>query len=733
MRFLTQFVAAFVSALLLVGCAAPTGGRQNSAQAGASAAQPAIPVSAAPITTIADPYIWLENSKDPAVRPWVDSHNQKTTAQLETDPRAKALSSEIHTILSAKDRIPMPSFVSHGQMVRNFWQDDDHKRGVWRQTTLVDYLKSQPTWTTLIDVDELNRLEGKSWVFKKASCLPPVNDLCLIELSDGGRDEVEVREFQVSKKSFLNNGFIIPPAKTDASWYDADTLLLGTDFGPGSLTSSGYPKEVRLWHRGEPMAQAKVIFTGADNDVSVVGRRLQRRDSAHVFVTEETSSITSKTYYLDEAGKLELLPFPDSASFEGELKGYLFAALKADWVVNGQTLVSGTLVSLPFRALGRADAASQLETAFVPTADTAFEDVSFTKDFGVLSVLKNVRGETLQITRPDSANKWVLSPIKIRDNGTVALRALDPFDDANRIFASYESFNVPPSLYYGSSGDFRKGLRVIKQLSPKYAADSVVVEQFHAQSKDGTRVPYFVVHQKGYKLNSSNPTLLYAYGGFQLPQTPFYLGPIGKVWLEKGGVYVLANIRGGGEFGARWHTAGLKLNRQRVYEDFAAVAQSLVQRKITSSRRLGIQGGSNGGLLVGVAMTQHPDYYHAVICESALLDMLRYTQMPPGASWIGEYGDPADPVYAAYIVTYSPYQNLKPGVHYPKIFFHISTADDRVQPGHTRKMAARLEELGDDFLFFENTEGGHGGAADISQRVRKSTLEYTYLYQQLMD
>ncbi|MGZ3721389.1 MAG: prolyl oligopeptidase family serine peptidase [Bdellovibrionales bacterium] len=685
----------------------------------------AISTTACATSRATDPYIWLEDSKNPQVTPWVQTHNAKSIKQLEGDTRATEVAAEIRKIITADDRIPMPSM--QGGMIRNFWQDKQHVRGVWRQTTPAEYAKAKPKWDILIDIDALNKAEGKSWVYKGANCLPPEQDLCLIQLSDGGRDESVIREFQVSKKSFVKNGFAVPAAKTTIDWYDKDTVLIGTDFGAGSLTDSGYPRILKVWKRGEPLAVAKTVFEGKKADVEMSVSVSIRPESKRAFLLESLTFFTQKVFLYEPGQPLKLLPFPESANFEGNFKEFIFATLRDDWNLGAKTFKRGSLVAIPADRVGQPDVLDHVEAVYTPDDTSALLQAGFSRDFIILTTMHNVLGELEQISRVNG--EWKSTKLKFPKFGTLSVVSWDTFDKQGRFYAVYSAYTSPTTLY-AVDGKIPK---IVKTLPAKYDASDVITEQFYSTSKDGTKIPYFVVHKKSMALNGGNPTLMYGYGGFEISETPFYLGATGKVWLEKGGVYVVANIRGGGEYGPRWHEAALKENRQRAYDDFASVAQDLFARKITSPRRLGIMGGSNGGLLVGVAVTEHPEFYNAVVCESALLDMIRYTKLPPGASWAGEYGDPDDPKMAAVIEKYSPYQNIHANAHYPRIFFHISTADDRVQPGHTRKMTARLEENGADVLFYENTEGGHGGAADLEQRVKKSTLENIYLYQQLMD
>lgn len=677
-----------------------------------------------------DPHQWLEEVYGEKPLQWVKERNEKAENILVKDSRFNRVAKEARQILTAKDRIAMPTIAAGGKY-RNFWQDEKYVRGVWRETTISEYAKKSPKWKILLDIDALNKKEGKSYVLAGVKCLAPDDNRCLVMLSDGGKDAALVREFDVAKSEFVAGGFEVPAAKTDVSWVDQDTLLIGTDWGSGTLTSSGYPRQARIWKRGQPLSEAQLFFEGQESDVAVYAYASHRPESKNMFVVRAPSFFEEEVYLVTSDLKLIKLPLPQMTSFLGDFKNQLIFVLREDLKVTGQTFVAGTIVSLPIEALSDRKPLARLEKVYEFDLTSAYSNVVFSKDYLFLNMLRNVRGEVLRISRNEAQKTWESTKIPFPEDGMPVI--FDASSFSNDFLARYESFLVPTELYSGNGDNPGGGLKKLKSLPHRFNSKSFVTEQFFATSKDGTKVPYFVIRHKNAKMNGQNPTLLYGYGGFEVAMTPSYLGVAGKVWLEKGGIYVLANIRGGGEFGPRWHRAALKENRQRAYDDFAAIAEDLIARKITSSQKLGIMGGSNGGLLVGVAATQRPELYKAVVCKAALLDMLRYHLLPPGASWIGEYGNPDIPEEAAYIAKYSPYQNVRSGVKYPKIFFYVSTADDRVQPGHARKMAARLEEVGADYIFFENTEGGHGGAADLEQRVKATALDYTYLYQQLMD
>jgi prolyl oligopeptidase len=671
-----------------------------------------------------DPYIWLEDVYSPKAAAWVAPQSKETFDTLSKDPQYKTLSSEIRKIALSKDRIPYPS-IRNGHYI-NFWQDDHHVRGIIRQTTETEYAKKHPHWDTVLDIDALNKKEGKSWVFAGEQCLPPEYHRCLLQLSDGGKDKKILREFDFAARKFVEGGFTLPESKFDISWVDHDTVLVATDFGPGTLTKSGYPRQVKIWKRGTPLENAELIFSGKEDDVSSGGFTSFRPESKNIFIQNEIGFFEAQNYLYIPGQKLKKIPFPTTAIGLGDFQGMVLAKLRDPWKTSKATFTSGSVVSLPLSEIENPDFQSSLELVYAPDDRSTLDSVGMAKSFLYLGILKNVRSQP-SIASYTKAGGWKISPVKLPSDGKIDNNFIDSFTD--EVLVTYQNFATPPTLYKLDLSSSKS--KILKTLPSQYAGKDVEIEQLESTSLDGTKIPYFLVHKKGMKLDGKNPTLLYAYGGFEISQTPSYLASPGKVWIEKGGVFALANIRGGGEFGPKWHIAALKENRQRAYEDFISVSEDLISRKITSPRHLGIKGGSNGGLLVGAVSVQRPDLYRAVICESALLDMIRYTKLPPGASWIAEYGDPEDPKMAAVISKYSPYQNIKKGVKYPKIFFYISTADDRVQPGHTRKMVARLKEYGNDVVFYENTEGGHGGAADIEQGIKKSALEYTYLHEEL--
>lgn len=676
-----------------------------------------------------DPYIWLEDVSSQRSMSWVEQHNAVTTAKLQADPHYATLYAQALDIAGAKDRIPTPSF-THGQ-IYNFWQDPDHLRGIMRRTTLADYRNPNPNWVTVLDIDALNKAEGKSWTMRRFDCLRPDERLCLVSLSNGGEDAVEVREFDLDKSAFVAGGFHLPRGKHRVAWEDADHLLLATEWTPGDLTPSGYPYIVKRPARGMPLASAVELYRGAKEDggygVSTEVLRDGQGDRLTV-IERPLDTFRHQTFVVTSRGA-ERLAIPDKASVAGLLAGRVIVKLDEAWLGAGAEFRAGSLAELDLRSLLANPGALKPHLVWAPGPRDSLEGVATTRDKLIVSSLSSVLGRASVYT-PEPAGGWTQAPMNFQKD--LSLNLGDADTRSNLAFVTASGFLTPSTLYLS---DAASGTTVpIKTLPSKFDASQDVVEQFEATSTDGTKIPYFVVHRKGIVLNGSTPTLMTAYGGFQVSETPSYSGTTGKLWLERGGAYVLANIRGGGEFGPAWHEAGLTTKRQIIYDDFASVAKDLIARRITSPRRLGIQGGSNGGLLMGVQFTQHPELFNAVVIDVPLLDMIRISKIAAGASWQGEYGDVnADPAVMAFWQKTSPYQNLRAGVTYPEPFIFTTTRDDRVGPQHARKFAARMEEMHLPFYYYENTEGGHGTGADLRQSARTTALTMTYLTRKLMD
>ena len=672
----------------------------------------------------ADPYAWLEEVDGEEALAWVTARNEHSLGRLSTDPRYERLFDEAVALYEAKDRIPYGAYF--GDHVHNFWQDETHVRGIWRRATLDAYASDRPAWETVLDLDALATEEGENWVWKGRSCLPPEYRRCLVRLSRGGGDAVVVREFDAETKNFVADGFVLPEAKSSVSWIDEDRVFVGTDFGEGSLTSSGYPRTVRVWARGTPLDQARQIAEGDTADVSVGAFTVFRPEGATRFVRRTPEFFRGELWWLDGTLTPVRVPIPEDAQDAGVLADRLLLKLRSDWTVAGETFPAGALVSLLLDGTVRSGTPTGVELVYAPSDRGSIGGVSTTRDAVWLTALEEVTGSLLRAAPgPDG---WRVETVELPGNGSVGIVSADDWSDV--VMASFQSFLVPNRLYLLRDG---KAPRSIKALPDRFDASGFLTEQRFATSADGERIPYFVVRPRDLPMDGTAPTLLYGYGGFEVSLTPSYASPGTIAWLQEGGVYVLANIRGGGEFGPRWHEAALVENRQRAYDDFIAVAEDLVASGITSPPHLGISGGSNGGLLVAAVTMQRPDLFGAVVCSVPLLDMLRYHRLLAGASWMAEYGNPDDPDDRAVIERYSPYQNVHPDVAYPEIFFWTNTRDDRVHPGHPRKMVARMLEQGHPVLYFENTEGGHSAGANLRQAARTTALTTVYLLQELRD
>ena len=699
-----------------------------------STAIPAFAQESAPMPTPAaksaeDPYIWLEEKDSPRALAWVEERNAPTVKLLESDPRYRQLYDEALKIAGASDRIPQPSFLNG--RIFNFWQDEQHLRGIWRSTSLESYRSANPQWTTVLDIDALNAAEGKSFVFKGAQCLPPEERLCLVSLSEGGEDATEVREFDLASGKFVEGGFRIPRSTQGIAWEDADTLLVGTDWSgtKDDLTESGYPYIIRRVKRGQPLAQASEVYRGAKADVGAFPAVLRDGEGRTLtLIVRALDFFHNETFVLTSQG-VEKLAIPAKAEVSALVGGRAVVKLDEDWSLGGSAFKAGSVVSLDLAALKAAPTALKPKLVWAPGPREALEQITATRGRLLLATLDNVRGRVISFA-PVANGNWIAEPMAVPDNLAVSFGSADEQSDA--VFINSSGFLTPNTL---SLADAASGTQeVLKTLPARFDASNHVVHQREATSSDGTKIPYFVVHRKDLKMDGSTPTLMGAYGGFQVSSTPYYSGITGKLWLERGGAFVIANIRGGGEFGPAWHQVGLGVKRQIIYDDFEAVSRDLIASGITSARRLGIQGGSNGGLLMGVAMVQNPELYRAIAIQIPLLDMIRISKIARGASWQGEYGDVnADPAVRAFWEKTSPYQNLKRGVAYPEPFIFTTTRDDRTGPQHARKFAARMEEYGLPFLYFENTEGGHGSGADIKQSARSTALTMTYFVRKLMD
>lgn len=673
-----------------------------------------------------DPYLWLEEVQDEKALDWVRDQNAKTFDELRDNDLYKKLYDEAFAILTSDARIPQGSII--GDHFYNFWQDDVHIRGIWRRTSLDDYIAGSPQWETVLDFDALEEAEHENWVYHGYDCLGGDSDRCLMELSHGGKDESVHREFSLTSKTFVEGGFLVPEAKSNVSWAGEDALLVGTDWGDGSLTNSGYALEIRLWKRGTDLHAGKSLFKADVVDTLVAPFVVHNDEQDYSFIVRLFADWNEKQYMRVVDGAAgEPMNWPLRVSFEGVLAGRAILALEQDWDVNDTRYKIGDIIAYDLDD-------GDTELVFSPAARQAVTGVATSATSVFVELLDNVKGRLKRIQRSDDG--WEAVDIALPDNGVVKLAATSSVrDDA---FVSYESSIQPTTMYHVSTDN---AVVPVASMAPLYDATDVVIRQEFATSADGESVPYFLIGRKDVLEEGDAPTILYGYGGFSIPILPVYYSDpsrpqhgalAGRMWISRGGVLAIANLRGGGEFGPRWHQSALRENRQRAYDDYFAIAEDLIDSGITTSKKLGALGRSNGGLLLGVALTQRPDLFAALDIGVPLLDMLRYNKLLAGASWMGEYGNPDVPEDREFIEKYSPYQNLDADQEYPKVLFYTSTLDDRVHPGHARKMAAKMADMGHEFFYYENIEGGHGGTANQEQLAMRTALEYAYFVRMLM-
>ena len=665
-----------------------------------------------------DPFQWLEDVASARSMAWVQGQNAKSAGRLEGDSRYAIFHDEAHAILTAQDRIPKPLFRAAG--IDNFWQDGVHVHGVWRHTTVASYRTASPQWETLLDLDALSKAEGRNWIWKGAACLRPAQTLCLIGLSNGGSDAVETREFDTTSRKFVDGGFHFAEGKQDDKWIDRDTVVATREWTPGEVTTSGYGYVVKMVPRG---GEPREVFRGQKTDVGARAEVLTG-EGGHadgVIITREVTFYAREFRLMTDKG-LALLPLPPKAEYSAYADGQVVFTLKQPW----RSFGAGAVISFDLAELKRDPTGARPQLVFQPGPHDAVQEVDSTRDRLVVALLSDVKGAI--DTYDHKAGVWLPRRLKLPTDANINVADTSSAD--NQLFATVEGFLDPTSLWLA---DADGAVAKVKQLPARFDASKDAVEQHWATSTDGTKIPYFLVRPKAMRPDGSTPTIMYGYGGFEVAKPPVYLPEMGKIWLERGGAYVIANIRGGGEFGPAWHDAVLREKRQLAFDDFAAVARDLEAKKITSPRRLGINGRSNGGVLVSVSMTQHPELWNAVVIESPLIDMLRYNHLSAGASWVAEYGDPDVPADRAFIAKYSAYQNLKAGVKYPEPYITTNTRDDRVHPGHPRKFAAKLEAMGVPYLYYEQTFGGHANDADPELNSGRWARHYVYLAQKLMD
>ena len=668
-----------------------------------------------------DPYLWLEEVEGKKSLTWVEEQNEETFNRYTQSNAFKEKYERIKKELNDDERIPS-AYYQNGEMY-NFWRDEKNVRGVWRKTSFKSYLKDEPIWENILDIDQLAKDEGINWLYKGADCLAPEFKRCLIRLSDGGTDAVTIREFDFEEKKFVKDGFNTYPSKQNASWINEDQILIGADFGEGTMNESGYPMQVKLWNRGESLEEAKIFFSGSYEKIFNFPFVSIRPDGKHYGIIEGPTFF-SEVLHLFDGEKLIKINLPQMIDIHGFFKESLILSIEEDWGI----FKSGSLLEINVNSLlANSIDESDVKIIFEPDGQRFISGVSIGKHQLMVSMLENVNGKITRFMKKN--DRWDSKDIKGFKNSTMNIYGQDVWSDNS--FISVSNFLEPSSIYHASDGaDYKK----IKSRKNSIDPEKYRVEQNFVSSADGALIPYFLISRKDIDLDGKNPTILYGYGGFQISKPPSYLGgSIAEYWLNSGGVYVVSNIRGGGEYGPAWHQSALKENRQRAYDDFIAIAIDLIEKGITSKDHLGIEGRSNGGLLVGATFTQRPDLFDAVICGVPLLDMYRYDKLLAGASWVDEYGDPDNPEEWEFIRKYSPYQNLKKGTEYPEVFFYTSTKDDRVHPGHARKMAKKMTDMGSPIVYYENTEGGHAGTSNIDQFSFLLALQLAYLEDKLMN
>ncbi|MBT7853537.1 MAG: S9 family peptidase [Opitutae bacterium] len=668
-----------------------------------------------------DPNLWLEEVEGEKALKWVRKQNKISQKTIEAHPAFKNIHEQTLKVLESDDRIPY--FKQRGNQLYNFWQGQEHIRGLWRRTTLEEYKKEDTAWETVIDIDKIAKTEKENWVYKGVEVLQPSHDRAIVRLSRGGKDASVYREFDLNSRTFVPKGFKLEEAKSELTWMDRNTTLVATDFGKDSLTNSGYPRIVKLWKRGQPLSDARKIFEGKSTDVGIWPLTLNTTDGTLAFIRRSQTFYKGEYHFLKD-NKLLKLPLPEDARIKDYYDGQLLIELKSKWDINSRTMAQGALVSLDLEKL--LNGAIEPKIVHKPDIHSTITSVDVTADAVIVNTMTKVKSRLLRYIMNDG--EWINHSIfEELKNGVIYISNTSPHRQDYTL--SFQNFLTPATLYHVPPVPSPRVK--LKQAPRHFDASRLTVQQHWATSKDGTQVPYFLVGDKTRRSDGKTPTLLYAYGGFEISMRPWYSSTTGINWFARGGVYALANIRGGGEFGPSWHQSALKTKRNKTYEDFIAVAENLIRKGITTPRHLGIRGGSNGGLLTGVALTKRPDLFNAVVCQVPLLDMQRYTKLLAGHSWIAEYGDPEIPEIWNFWKKWSPYHNIQKDIKYPRVLFTTSTKDDRVHPGHARKMVARMKKQGHSVLYYENIEGGHSGAANLKQTAYAQAIAYAYLLQQL--
>jgi len=684
-------------------------------------------VSSVFANTPQDPYLWLEEVEGKKAIEWVKKQNEGTLSKLEADPRYNTFKTEAEKILNAPDKLAEGTL--RGEYVYNFWQDEKNVRGLWRRAKLDSYNSGKPEWETLIDLDELAKKENENWVYKSTICFEPANELCLVSLSRGGKDVTITREFSISKKQFVKGGFETPESRNNLDWIDENTLIAALPLSDKTKTDAGYARQVQVWKRGEKAANARVVYEIQKSDTGAFVTVMDH-DGKQVILMYRSIDMNNYEYSILESDlkTVTTLSLPKKSRVQGIFKNLLLVSSKEDWSLKSpkgkETKIrADELVAFDLDKFKKEAVVEKLYVLYTPSKKTSFQGASVTKNYVFVSYLDNVNAKLLR--KEFKNGNWVERKVSVENQGTITLLSANSNQDET--FLKNTNFLTPTQILFLKDGQ----AKVVQSLPARFNSKNMEIEQKFAKSADGTSIPFFIVRRKDAKLDGSIPTLLYAYGGFGNSMTPWYSAIIGKLWMERGGTFVVANIRGGSEFGPNWHLSVIKENRNKCFEDFIAVAEELVERRYTSKPKLAIMGGSNGGLLVSATSVMRPDLFGAVISQVPLTDMLRFHKLLVGNSWMGEYGNPEEEKMRDFWLKYSPFQNVKTGVKYPPILFETSTKDDRVHPGHARKMAARMMEFGQDVSYYENIEGGHSASANLLQVAKQNALSFVFLSERL--
>jgi prolyl oligopeptidase len=673
-----------------------------------------------------DPYLWLEEVEGKRAVEWAKDQNQKTNQKLAHSKRFEEMKEFTNENLESSNQIP--NINTLGEYYYTLWRTKKNPKGLWKRTKISNRLKKIEEWETVLDIDRLAKKENKPWVLNSYTCLKPKETLCLLALSPGGTDAAVYREFNTRKKRFVKEGFVIPEAKTDVRWIDRHHLLVSSNFGEGSLTDSGYGRLGKVWRRGTPLSKAKTVFElpkdhlGMEFETYYDGNRHYTLAQLHKGFWEKQILSAGKNFQRP-------INIPSTVQVLTIFSGFLIFELKDNWETESFEYKKGQVLALNTESFGKEIGKQDLKLVYTPKAKASLLDVVALKDSLVFTVLENVKTKLKKISYKDG--KFLSTNLKLASSSSV-IKMMDASRKENHLLFKAENYLKPSRLYYYDADTKKKS--ILKSLKGKFKTKGMTLKQYWAKSADGTRVPYFIVGKKSALKKGKAPTILYGYGGFRINLLPRYNSEIGHNWLEQGGLFVLANIRGGGEFGPDWHQAALKENRQKAYDDFIAVAEDLIKRKLTTNNKLGIRGRSNGGLLVSAVMVQRPDLFGAVASIVPLIDMIRYTKLLAGASWISEYGDPSIPKERSYLQKYSPYQNVKKTNDYPAVFFYTSQKDDRVHPGHARKMAHKMQDMGfDDIYYYENQQGGHSTMVNLEEEAHRRALIYEFFHKHLFE